>query len=462
VTGNARRGVISCGVHLPRHLLDRQAIRAALGEGGGKGTRTVAGFDEDTTSMGVEAARAALASATATPASVQFATTAPAYADKTNATAIHAALGLSREVFVCDHVGSARGAVGSLRAALAEGGLAVLSDIRIGRPGSADEARGGDGAAAILFGTGDDVVAEVIGSASVTEEFLDRWRVPGEVASSVWEERFGQGHYVALIRCAVSDALRAAGVESADHVVISSLHARAAKAAAAGFGEAAVDAVEPVAGHLGAAHLGVRLTEILDRAHPGETILLVSAVDGADAIVLRVTEAVTGRAPSGPLTHLKKAAPVDYSKYLTWRGLLHREPPRRPDPLRYDAPPAARAGKWKYAFHGSRCLNCKRVHLPPQRVCVECHAVDSMESVPLADVPGTVATFSVDHLAYSLSPPTISAVIDFDGGGRFSCELTDCTPDDVEMGLRVEMTFRRMYSANGVHNYFWKARPSGQ
>jgi uncharacterized OB-fold protein len=82
-----------------------------------------------------------------------------------------------------------------------------------------------------------------------------------------------------------------------------------------------------------------------------------------------------------------------------------------------------------------------------------------MEPLPLADKLGTVVTYTIDRLAYSLSPPVIQAVIDFDGGGRVSCELTECTPEEVEVGMRVEFTFRRMYSAQGVHNYFWKARP---
>jgi uncharacterized OB-fold protein len=56
----------------------------------------------------------------------------------------------------------------------------------------------------------------------------------------------------------------------------------------------------------------------------------------------------------------------------------------------------------------------------------------------------------------------MSVVIDFEGGGRFSCELTDCGADVVRVGMPVQMTFRRMYSASGVHNYFWKARPRGQ
>jgi len=65
----------------------------------------------------------------------------------------------------------------------------------------------------------------------------------------------------------------------------------------------------------------------------------------------------------------------------------------------------------------------------------------------------------VDRLAYSLSPPVVVAVIDFEGGGRFQCELTDVDPRAVAIGDRVSMTFRRLITAQGVHNYFWKARP---
>ncbi len=27
------------------------------------------------------------------------------------------------------------------------------------------------------------------------------------------------------------------------------------------------------------------------------------------------------------------------------------------------------------------------------------------------------------------------------------------------IGGRVEMTFRKLFTADGIHNYFWKARP---
>jgi uncharacterized OB-fold protein len=82
-----------------------------------------------------------------------------------------------------------------------------------------------------------------------------------------------------------------------------------------------------------------------------------------------------------------------------------------------------------------------------------------MAPEPLAAVRGTVTTYSIDHLAYTPSPPMLVVVVDFDGGGRFRCQLTDAAPDEVRIGLRVEMTFRRLVTASGIHNYFWKARP---
>ena len=101
----------------------------------------------------------------------------------------------------------------------------------------------------------------------------------------------------------------------------------------------------------------------------------------------------------------------------------------------------------------------RSVNLPPQRICVACGAVDAMEPVSLADDTGTIATFSVDRLAYSLAPPVIDVVVDFDAGGRFQCELADADSATVAVGDRVEMTFRRLYTIGGVHNYFWKAKP---
>ncbi|HWF54090.1 MAG TPA: OB-fold domain-containing protein [Solirubrobacteraceae bacterium] len=454
-------GLLAYGAYIPRHRLQHAELGAALGTRPAPGSRSVASYDEDTTSLGVEAARRALAhgGGDGWDGFIYFATTAPAYADKTNATAIHAALDLGHRGFAVDLAGAARGGVGALRAAMTTGGLAVLADIRTGRPGSADERDGGDAAAAFLFGEGAEPIAVPIGQAAATAEFLDRWRAPGEAASSGWEERFGFESYLPLVKDAGARALERAGIEQADRVIVSSPSARTAAAAAKAF-PARIPSELPAVGYAGAADLGVKLAAALDQAEPDETLLLISAADGCDAVVLRTTAALPRcRATEPASTQSAAARDVAYATFLTWRGVIEREAPRRPEPDRPAAPASARSESWKFGFVGSRCTECGRVHAPPTRVCSGCHAVDHMERAPLADKAGTIATYTVDRLAFSPSPPMIDAVVDFDGGGRCTLELADAVPEDVEIGTRVEMTFRRLYTTGGVHNYFWKARP---
>ncbi len=485
VDPQAPAGIAAWGTYLPFWRLQRAAIGSVLGGRGGRGTRAVASYDEDTTTLGVEAGRRSLAVGPGA-AAVQdlfLSTPDPPYLDKTSATTVHAALGLGRGCGAYDFAGSSRSAVGSLLQALAvaesretAGGgrttLAVVSDLRTGLAGSAEERDSGDGAAAFVCAP-EGAVAELIGRGAASDEFLDRWRVPGEADSHVWEERFGEELYVPLGREAFAAALKDAGLAEGDvdHAVVTGLHVRAVKAAAGGLGVRdgvlAPDLTATV-GNLGAAQAGVALCDVLERARPGQVIAVLSLADGADAFVLRTTAALAdaqrARAEAGvPSVAEQVAAGRDdlpYASFLTWRGQMRREPPRRPDPERPGAPTVHRSEEWKYAFAASRCLACGFRHMPPTRACLNCHAIDQMQAERLADVPGTVATFTIDHLAFSLSPPVIGVIIDFDGGGRFRCEMTDARPDELRIGDRVTMTFRRIWTAQGVHNYFWKARPA--
>jgi hydroxymethylglutaryl-CoA synthase len=469
-------GIGSWGVYLPFWRLERKAIGLALRAPAGRGTRTVASYDEDTTTLGVEAARRALATGEPGPLEeVVFSTPEPAYFDKSNAATLHAALGLSAGVGAYDMVGSARSAVGAVLAAARAGcdhpTLAVVSEIRTGLAGGSDERESGDGAFALTF-VPDGAVAELVGRAAASEEFLDRWRVPGEPASHQWEERFGEQAYVPLAQSAFAEALKQAGVtpDAVDHLVVTGLHSRAVRSVKASLGVpegAMVPDYADAVGNLGAAQLGVGLAEALERAAPGQVVVAVQLADGADALVWRTTDALPGvqaaRREAGLATVVDQVGTgrtdLPYASFLVWRGLLRREPPRRPEPERPGAPNMLRSEGWKYGFNAGRCLNCGFRHLPPARVCLRCKAVDQMAPERLADVKGVVATFAIDHLAFSLAPPTVGVVVDFDGGGRYRCELTDADADAVRIGDRVEMTFRRLYSADGVHNYFWKARP---
>lgn len=447
--------LVAYATYLPRHRLQLSEVGQTLGAGGGRGTRVVASFDEDSTTMGVAAATALLSAHASTPEALYFATTSPAYFDKANASAIHAALALPPATFSADLAGSSRSAFAAWRAAKADRGLAVLADVRTGRPGSGDERDGGDGSVALLFGDPEEAIAEVVVERSWSAEILDRWRGPGEASSSQWEERFGLEAYLPLLEHAAAETLAAAGLEEADHVVVASPNPGVRKQASKVFPGAVLSPL----GHSGAADIGLGLAGVLDHARPGETILLLSAADGCDAIVLRTTGRLEGNRQKHALNEqLGDGIDVPYATYLTWRGWLEREPPRRPEPDRPAGPPSARSTEWKFSFTGSVCQSCGFTHLPPMRVCKECGSVDEMDRRSLAASTGTVATYTVDRLTYSPSPPLIDAVVDFEDGGRYTLEVADAQPDDLAVGVPVGLSFRRLFTAGGVHNYFWKAR----
>jgi hydroxymethylglutaryl-CoA synthase len=467
------RGIVSIAGYVPFRRLQRKEVAQLFGSGGGKGTRSVASHDEDTTTMGVEAARLALRSVpSAAPDNIWFATASPAYLDKTNATTIHAALRQPTHVAAFDFGGALRSGAGALRSSLAAAGsgatLVVLSDMRDGLPTSSDESAGGDGAAAILVGDdgpGAPVIAEYLAGASVSDEFLDRWRTVGDRRSKVWEERFGETRYVPLGTAAWESGLKAAGItaEQVHHVAVTGMHGRAAKALTRTLGVpdgAVCDDLSSSVGQTGAAHPGVVLASMLERAEPGEVIALVALADGADVLLFRATDALSSWSASETVAdQIAGAADLPYGKFLAWRGMVNPEPPRRPEPQRVSSTAAWRNEEWKFGFVGSKDRTSEAVHLPPSRISMKGGAVDDMDPIDLADTEATIATYTIDHLSYSASPPIVFAILDFDGGGRFPVELTDVDPNAVEIGDKVVMTFRKLFTADGIHDYFWKAKP---
>jgi hydroxymethylglutaryl-CoA synthase len=465
-------GIVAAGAYVPERRLERAAIAAALGTPAAPGTRAVASYDEDSTTLAVEAARMIVRDLPTElrPRRVLFATSSPAYLEKTNAAAIHAALGLDPAVGAYDVGGATRSGIGALRigADASEPTLVVTADVRTGLPGGGDEREGGDGAAALLLAPdGPHDHARILGWGTATQELLERWRLPGERAAHLWEERFGEHAYVPVAQAAFADACKASdvGPDELAHVVVTGVHARAVRVVAKTLGlgpEVLVDDLTTTIGNTGTAHPALLLAAVLEGATSGDRIAVLTLADGADAMILEVGDAPATVRARRSVSEQVAAGRGDlaYETFLTWRGMLEREPPRRPDPTAPAAPPSLRHDPWKFAFTGSVCEECGERHLPPARVCARCGAVDRMQPVAMADVPAKVATFTVDRLAFTPSPPLVAAVLDFEGGGRFRCELTDVVPEEVAIGDAVEMTFRRVSTAQSVHNYFWKGRPA--
>jgi len=453
--------LLAYATYLPHYRLTRSTINAALkGIPRGSGARTVAGYDEDAVSMAVEATRA-LGAGVIEADHLYFATTNSPLLDKSCSLIVHAATGMHGRAFALDLTGL-RSGFGALKAASESGGVAALADLRTGRPGSAEETDGGDGAAAFLFGdgVGGDAIAEVLGSASVPREVMDAWRTPGTSYALIGEDRFVDHVLAHAVQEVVTEiGTRSGHTGTPTTSVVSTLNRRLANSLRASIGsEGGSEAQDPHrenTGYCGAADVGLLLASALDTARAGDTVLVVSAGGGADALLLRVLKDgpyAGGRRPD------RVGKEIGYHQHLTWRGEVAREPARRPERPSVAAPPAYRNSAWKFGLTGSQCLECGKVYLPPARVCA-CGAVDQTKPFSVADLTGTIVTQTTDGVSDSPAPPALAALIDFGTTGRLLLELTDASPADIADGTEIEMTFRRTYAVDGVPNYFWKARP---
>jgi hydroxymethylglutaryl-CoA synthase len=455
-------GIVGYHAYLPAYRLQRGEIAAAVGSSA-RGVRCVAGYDEDSTTLGVAAALPVVHGREPTVGSVWFATTDPVYADKTNATAVHAALDLQPGIIAADLGATLRSGIAALLVAARDGGLAVLADRRGGPAGGADEREGADAAAAFLFGERDPL-AHITCTASVTAEFIDRWRAPGAPDGAAWEERFGEQRYAELAGHLLA-SLSEAGVELGGvcRFAVAGINARAVRSVAGTVQKATGARLEGgdlagIVGNAGAAQAGLALADLLDAARAGETLLLISLADGADALVLRATDAIAESRGEPLRGQIDRGVAIGYPQYLLWRERIAAERPRRPDPDRPSAPFAWRNRRYKLSLAGGRCRKCGAIQFPLPRVCYQCHAADEFEPVSASGQTARIVTFTVDRLAFSLSPPLVSAIVAFEQGGRLQCELTDVR-QPLGVGDEVVPTFRRGATVGGIRNYIWKAKP---
>ena len=461
-------GIAAWGAYLPTFRLDRKTMGRAWDTPSLPGERAVSAGDEDSLTMGVEAALACLAGRDLDDLdAVFFATTTSPYAEKQGAATIAAVLDRPNAL-TSDVTGSLRAATTALRSALdavaagtARAVLVVAADARPAEPATATEQLLGDGAAAVLITA--DGPAEIIGVAGVTEDFTGPWRRTGDNYVRSFEPKLETEYgYARAVIAAAKGSLSRAGItaEQVTRFVAYAPDPRtlATTAKRLGVGEVARDPLFSTVGNLGAAHTLVALAAALDGAMSGDHIVAIAQGDGADALVLRIGAGIdAARAPT-PVADLiaSKQMLASYESFLRFRRLL----PSDPSDPRSSTVQYWRDRRQALPFEGVRCTACGVVQFPANRACVECSALDKMEPIKLAH-RGRIFTFTLDHLVGGeyLETPVPRVVVDMDGGGRVFFDMTDVNPDEVRIGNEIELTFRRIHDGAGFHNYYWKARP---
>jgi hydroxymethylglutaryl-CoA synthase len=475
-------GIKSYGAYIPRYRMNHSTIFGAVGFLGtfpAPGESAVANYDEDSLTMAVAAGIDCAAGLKREGVDgLYLATTSQPYMVRQNSALVATALDLPAHIRTADFIGSAKSGTTALLSALdtvkGEGTgniLVCASDCRLSKPGSPQESLYGDGAASLLVGN-DDVIATFGGSYSVSYDFPDRWRASGEKFEHAWEDRFirdsGYGPFVLEV---ISGLLNKYNLNIKDFAKIAypGLYAREHGAVGKRLGAEAgqlQDTLLSTVGDSGAASPLMMLVAALEDARPGDKILVASFGSGGDALFFQVTERigeVTGK--RAVKTHLAaKKDLASYEKYLAFRNLAPMDLGMRGEiAMRTPMSALFRHRKEVLSLVGSKCKKCGTPQYPYQRVCVnpDCGAIDQMDDYRFSDKKAAIFTYTGDNLAASIDPPSVYGLVDFDGGGRYWFDFTDCDLDSIKVGMPVEMTFRSRYvdEASGVHGYSWKATP---
>ena len=467
-------GIVSIGSYVPYYRIERKVIGAAWGRGAIKGEKAVANADEDSLTMGVEAALRSLSNLDRQiSTALYFATNTPPYAEKSTASTVAAVCGLPDDILTADFFGTTKAGADALKLALdsakASGGnvVAVAADTRAGWPKSDQEQLFGDAAAAFVVGC-DKVAAELIDTFSVTNEIIDVWRNNGEPYINFGEGRFiADKGYTAAVSRAIDGILKKSGKQAADFkkVVLSSPGMKENEGLAKKFSftpQQTGDNFMLEVGNCGAAQPLLMLADAIENAEPDDLILMAAYGNGANAVIFRVTAEIKN---IGQKHTVRTAIGVkrllgSYAKYLSLRGHLEAA---AGEPFRTFP---SNAAYWRekdaiLGLYGSKCKKCAAGIFPVNRICPKCGAKDEYERVKLSGRTAKVFTYSIDSLAGSSEDPlVVQTVADDAEGFRYYLIMTDFDPEKIDIGMDVEFTFRKMYVGGNYINYYWKCRPA--
>jgi 3-hydroxy-3-methylglutaryl CoA synthase/uncharacterized OB-fold protein len=479
-------GIVSFGGYVPRLRLDRMAVLKSMGWfnptlfASAQGERSMANWDEDSMTMAVSASRDCLTGVDKSKMdAVYMASTTTPFTDRDNAGILKAALNLRDEIVSAEFSSSLKAGTTALVTALdaVKGGnkhqiLVAASDNRRSKAASSQEMWFGDGAGAFVVGD-DNIIAEFLGSYSVSHDFVDHYRGSDVKYDYSWEERWVRDEGYSKIYPQVFKGLLDKTDTSIKEIskviypcVFGRIHQNLAIKSIGASPEQIVDTMHTETGECGTAHPYIMLAREMEQAQPGDKIIVAGYGQGADALMFQVTENIKGLAPrrgvSGYLSH--KKVEDAYTKWLQFNELIETDLGGRGEQdLRTGLSALWRHRKLVLGFVGGKCKECDTPQIPPQRICVNpnCGAVDSLEEYEFADKPSSVLTFTADNLAASLDPPAIYGMVQFEEGGRMMMDFTDCTLDEIEVGVPMEVTFRKKYhdAKRGFTGYFWKAVP---
>jgi hydroxymethylglutaryl-CoA synthase len=342
---NVETGIVGYGSYIPQFRLPAREVARVWTEGQGGvpiTEKAVPGPDEDTMTIGLEAARNALARAQIDPqeiGAVWVGSESHPYAVKPTSTIIAEAIGATPNTeaadwqFACKAgTETIQAAIGFVAGGMAHYALGIGADTAQGRPGDALEYTAAAGGAAYIIGPAEESLAVFEASYSYVTDTPDFWRRPGTHYPSHGQRFTGEPAYFHHVIAAGQELMSQLGYQAKDfdYVVLHQPNKKFPERAGAMLGfekeQWRTGLLAPVVGntYAGASLLG--LTAILDIAKAGDRILCISFGSGAgsDAFSIRVKPAIAGKQRLAPTTqdYINRRVEIDYATYVRYRGKL--------------------------------------------------------------------------------------------------------------------------------------------
>ncbi|MCD6577716.1 MAG: hydroxymethylglutaryl-CoA synthase [Anaerolineaceae bacterium] len=338
-------GIIGYGVYIPQYRLPAVEIARVWGRSEKSvpiKEKAVPGLDEDTVTMGIEAARNALARADIDPELLRAVWTGSEshpYAVKPSSTIIAEAIGASNHIqaadleFACkagtEAIVMCMGLVGS---GMGDFALALGVDTAQGKPGDALEYTAAAGGAAFVIGPAEKAMAEIVSTYSYVTDTPDFWRRAYQHYPEHGQRFTGEPAYFKHVSTAAQTMMDECGTTAKDYAYAvfhqPNLKFPRRVAKQLGFTDKQIKTglLSSIIGNTYAGASLVGLTAILDEAKPGDRILMVSYGSGAgsDAMELRATERIAERRHAALMTadYIARRIEIDYATYARYRGKL--------------------------------------------------------------------------------------------------------------------------------------------
>lgn len=468
-------GILGYGVYIPKLRIKREDIGRAWG-GKGKGENSVANTNEDVITMAIEAAQNAIAHSGISPSelgAIYLGTTSAPQIEQSSIGIIALTIGCQTTIDVADFGATTRAGIAALKACIdavnagrIKYGLVIGSDCRLGEPGSEIESNMGAAAVALVIGYGDAVV-EIEKIDTYSTAFRDAWRADGQKYLNMFEPRFNREYgYERHVRTAANNLLKDTGRNITDfkYVVFQQPDDRLPKTVAKSIKVTPeqMDAAStfPAVGDCGSASVFLGLTAVVDRSQSGDRIMAISYGSGiSDAMSLVVTLQIEQKRPKvrSYQSYLDSKDYIDYNTFLRYGGVL-KKPGKLADlgmPAMTPLLSSYRQAPELLRLLGGKCQRCGYVNFPPseRRICIRC-GYTRFDRVALAH-RGKIHTYTV---AYVLPPgfnetPLPMIIADLDDGVRHRALGTEMKPEQIKIGLEVELVLRIISEEDGVYIY---------